>query len=247
MFIKGRKKLSQQEIDVLAFGAHPDDVEIGMAGSIAKWVASGKSIVICDLTEAELSSNGNVESRRVEAANSAEILGIKERINLQLPDRGLYISDENINLIAGVIRKYKPKLIFAPYEKDRHPDHGNCSHLVREAFFSAGICKYKVKEGYPAHKANNLFFYLINGFTKPHFMIDISDFMDKKVEALKAYQSQFFLNQDGVRTPLTDGYIESLVSRERLFGKEVGVTYAEGFMTSTSLLIHWDIFGEGEN
>lgn len=231
-------------IDILAFGAHPDDVEIGMAGSLAKWASTGKQIVICDLTEAELSSNGDIETRRKESKASAEILGIAERVNLNIADRGLFKSEDNIREIVNVIRKYQPTVVFAPYKKDRHPDHGNCSELVREAFFSAGIRKYKGTEEFPAHKTKGFYHYLINGFSNPDFMIDISNFIDYKIKALEAYQSQFYSSNEGVATPLTEGYIETIVAREKLFGKEVDVAYAEGFISGKPLLINNDLFGE---
>ncbi|MBS4203143.1 bacillithiol biosynthesis deacetylase BshB1 [Lederbergia citrea] len=236
--------MEQQTIDILAFGAHADDVEIGMAGSLAKWSAAGKKIVICDLTEAELSSNGTVMTRKAEAEAASCILGIAERINLHLPDRGLFLTEDNICTIANVIRKYKPTLIFAPYEEDRHPDHGNCARLVEEAFFSAGIRKYKVDGGYPSHKAKNLYHYYINGYTHPDFVVDISEFIEQKINALQAYQTQFFRDDEGVSTPLTEGYIEGVTARERLFGKEVGVSFAEGFSSRTPILLNKDLFGD---
>ncbi|MBS4194483.1 bacillithiol biosynthesis deacetylase BshB1 [Lederbergia citri] len=236
--------MEHKGIDILAFGAHADDVEIGMAGSLAKWSAMGKKIVICDLTEAELSSNGTVETRKKEAKKAAELLGVAERVNLYLSDRGLLLKDEHIRKIANIIRIYKPTLIFAPYHNDRHPDHGNCFRLVEEAFFSAGIRKYEVEGNYPPHKPLNLYQYMINGFASPHFVVDITNFIDKKVKALNAYQSQFFIHEGGVQTPLTEGYIENVTARDRLFGKEVGVTFAEGFLSSKPLLLNNNVFGE---
>lgn len=230
------------EIDVLAFGAHPDDVEIGMAGAIAKWTAAGKKVVICDLTKAELSSNGTVEIREKEAANAAKVLGVSERLNLGLPDRGLLLNEESIRLITKVIRTFKPKIIFAPYFEDRHPDHGHCAKLVEEAFFSAGIRKYDAHTD-PAHKAKNLFFYFINSRAQPDFSIDVSKYMDKKLASLYAYESQFTLGANGIKTPLTEGYIEGVKARERLFGAEVGVAFAEGFKMQRPILLNDDLFG----
>lgn len=129
--------------DVLAFGAHSDDVEIGMGGTIAKFVKQEKKVMICDLTEAELSSNGTVSLRKEEAAEAARILGADKRIQLTLPDRGLIMSDQAIRSIVTIIRTCRPKAVFMPYKKDRHPDHGNAAALVEEAIFSAGIHKYK--------------------------------------------------------------------------------------------------------
>ncbi|HEY4554688.1 MAG TPA: bacillithiol biosynthesis deacetylase BshB1 [Bacillaceae bacterium] len=231
-------------IDILAFGAHADDVEIGMGGAIAKFAASGKRIVICDLTEAELSSNGTVKTRREEAASSARVLGVSERVNLQMPDRGLFLREEYIERIVSVIRKYKPLLIFAPYWEDRHPDHGSCSKLVQEAFFSAGIRNYVSLDGSQPHKAKNLYYYMINGYAKPDFVVDVSSYYHVKMESLKAYETQFRLMGDGVGTPLTDGYLEYIEARERLFGKDSGVGLAEGFMTQRPLIVQNDLFGD---
>ncbi|RSK27409.1 bacillithiol biosynthesis deacetylase BshB1 [Bacillus sp. HMF5848] len=224
------------KLDILAFGAHADDVEIGMAGSIAKWVAKGYKIGICDLTEAELSSNGTVSLRKNEAAEAAEILQLDLRLNLGLPDRGLYVTDEAIRKVVSVIRKYKPTIVFAPYPIDRHPDHGHCAQLVKEAVFSAGIRKYEV-EGETAHRIKDMHYYMINGFHKPSFLVDISDYMDTKITALMAYKSQFTKSEGAVETPLTNQYIPTIKARETLFGKEAGVLFAEGFKTDKPLLV----------
>lgn len=219
-------------LDILAFGAHSDDVEIGMGGTIAKYTKKGFQIGICDLTQAELSSNGTVETRKSEAALAAEILGASPRISLTLPDRGLFPSQAAIRDVVAVIRKHKPKLVFVPYPKDRHPDHGHAAEIVEEAVFSAGIHKYEDAEKQPAHKVQNVYYYMINGFHKPEFVIDISETINQKKDGLAAYQSQFTRSRQSVETPLTNGYIETVEAREKLLGKEVGVAYAEGFFQS---------------
>lgn len=172
--------------DVLAFGAHSDDVEIGMGGTIAKFVKQEKKVMICDLTEAELSSNGTVSLRKEEAAEAARILGADKRIQLTLPDRGLIMSDQAIRSIVTVIRICRPKAVFMPYKKDRHPDHGNAAALVEEAIFSAGIHKYKDEKSLPAHKVSKVYYYMINGFHQPDFVIDISDTIEAKKQSLNA-------------------------------------------------------------
>jgi N-acetylglucosamine malate deacetylase 1 len=235
--------MKQQSVDILAFGAHADDVEIGMGGTIAKYAQMGKKIVICDLTKAEMSSNGTVERRIEEADKAADMIGAK-RISLDLPDRGLYMKDEYINQIITIIRTYKPTLVFAPYVLDRHPDHGNAARLVEEAVFSAGVRKVMENELLGAHHVQNMYYYMINGFHKPDFVIDISACMARKIDSLQAYKSQFIKSDTTVDTPLVNGYIETVESRERLFGKEVGVKYAEGFMTKKPLLVHLDLLGE---
>jgi N-acetylglucosamine malate deacetylase 1 len=231
-------------LDILAIGAHPDDVEIGMGGTIANYTNKGFKIGICDLTMAELSSNGTIAIRQDEAKLAGEILGITKRIQLSLPDRGLYITESAIQSIVTIIRKYRPKIVFVPYFEDRHPDHGQCSKLVEEAVFSAGIRKYKDGLDQPSHKVQTIYYYMINGFHKPDFVIDISGAIDKKLESLRAYSSQFEKTEESTNTPLTNGYIESVENRERLFGKEVGVSYAEGFKTKTPILLSNDLLGE---
>ncbi|WP_411809870.1 bacillithiol biosynthesis deacetylase BshB1 [Bacillus haynesii] len=232
-------------LDILAFGAHSDDVEIGMGGTIAKYTKKGFQIGICDLTQAELSSNGTVETRKSEAALAAEILGASPRISLTLPDRGLFPSQAAIREAVAVIRKHKPKLVFVPYPKDRHPDHGHAAEIVEEAVFSAGIHKYEDAEKQPAYKVQNVYYYMINGFHKPEFVIDISETINQKKESLAAYQSQFTRSRQSVETPLTNGYIETVEAREKLLGKEVGVAYAEGFFSKRTLLLNNDLFGGG--
>ncbi|WP_071459949.1 bacillithiol biosynthesis deacetylase BshB1 [Bacillus massilinigeriensis] len=231
------------KLDILSFGAHADDVEIGMGGTIAKYAAKGRKIGICDLTEAELSSNGTTELRRKEASHAAGILGVSVRETLGFPDRGLFLKDDYIRKTAHIIRKYKPDIIFAPYSEDRHPDHGNCSRIVEEAFFSAGIKKYETEGGYQPHKASRLFYYIINGYHKPHFVIDASSYIEQKAKALNAYKSQFTKSEGGADTPLVNGYIETVLARERMFGQAAGVMYAEGFLTREPFLVH-DLLGD---
>ncbi|MDQ0228778.1 bacillithiol biosynthesis deacetylase BshB1 [Metabacillus malikii] len=234
----------ENKLDILAFGAHPDDVEIGMGGTIAKYIKKGYKIGICDLTKAELSSNGNVQSRQEEAGKAAKILGVTERIQLTLPDRGLYITDSAIQEIVKVIRTFQPSVIFTPYFEDRHPDHGHCTKLVEEAIFSAGIRKYQQIEKLPAHHIENNYYYMINGAHQPDFVVNITETMQAKIDSLNAYESQFVKISDSIDTPLTNGYIETVKSRERLFGQQVGVQFAEGFKIKKPLLINEDLIGE---
>ena len=229
-------------VDILAIGAHADDVEIGMAGTIAKLSKRGRKIVICDLTEAELSSNGSPTLRKIEAETAAGILGAEERINLGFPDRGISLTDSQINKVVTLIRTYRPKVIFAPYAVDRHPDHGHASNLIAEAAFTSGIHGFKDQENLPAHKAP-VYFYMINGIHNPQFVINTTNEIDTKKASLTAYKSQF-MPENGVVTPLTEGYVETVIARDRVMGKEVGCTFAEGFLSSKPLLIDFDLLGE---
>jgi N-acetylglucosamine malate deacetylase 1 len=236
--------MSDKSLHILAFGAHADDVEIGMGGSIAKLAANGKRIGICDLTDADLSSNGTIELRKLEAKKAAEILGVTERLSLGIPDRGLLLKEEFIREIASVIRRYQPQIVFAPYFEDRHPDHGNCARLVEEAVFSAGIRKYLTKNDEAPHKVSRVYFYMINGFHKPDFTLDISETIEQKIAALRAYKSQFEQTENSVETPLVNGYIKTVEARERLFGQQVGVKFAEGFKSKVPILLYRDLIGD---
>jgi len=227
--------------DLLAFGAHPDDVEIGMGGTIAKYARRGYRAVICDLTKAELSSNGTVDERQEEAAEAARRLGVSERLNLELPDRGLSVEQEAIRRIVAVIRRYRPRLVFAPYWEDRHPDHGQCARLVEEAVFSAGIRRYGAGELGEAHRVRSVYYYMINAFCRPHFLVDISETVQDKLASLRAYESQFEKRPGAVDTPLTNNYIEMIESRERWFGQQIGAAHAEGFLTKTPIHL-FDLF-----
>jgi bacillithiol biosynthesis deacetylase BshB1 len=226
------------ELDILAFGAHPDDVEIGMAGTIIKHTKQGYKAGICDLTLAELSSNGTVDRRQQEAKIASERLGLHKRVNLELPDRGLQlVEDDAIQKIVTVIRTYRPKLIFLPYPVDRHPDHGNCTKLVEEAVFSAGIRRYDPNPGLAPHKAHHVYQYFINGYDHPHVTVDISGMMEEKLNCLRAYESQFLTNDGEVETPLNNGYLEAVEARDALFGKETGVRFAEGFRSTQPVML----------
>lgn len=226
------------QFDILAFGAHPDDVEIGMAATLAKYTAMGYTVGICNLTRAELSSNGTVEIRQIEADTSAAILGISKRIQLDLADRGLSsLNQEELAKVTSVIRRFRPTLVFAPGSPDRHPDHAHAGEIIREAVFNAGIHKYQCEEQRPAHKVTAFYTYFINGVGNPDFMIDITEWTEVKRKALSAYESQFQTSKETVATPLTADYIETVMSRDKLFGSQVGVGSAEGFCTAKPLLI----------
>ncbi|UCZ55287.1 bacillithiol biosynthesis deacetylase BshB1 [Bacillus shivajii] len=234
--------MNEQKLDMLAIGAHPDDVEIGMGGTIAKYAKMGFRIGIINLTKAELSSNGTVETRQKEAEHAAEVLGLEKRIQLSFPDRGLKDSSkECIEEVVKVIRKYQPKVIFAPNKHDRHPDHGYCSEIVKEAHFSSGIKRYLPEN--QAYRAEQLYYYQINGIGNPTFIVDIADFIDVKIEALACFKTQFRLEEGTVKTPLNENYLEKLKSREMLLGNEAGVKYGEGF-TSDRPIIMSHILGE---
>lgn len=226
------------KLDVLVFGAHPDDAEIGMAGSICKWVSNGRKVGICDLTLAELSSNGTVERRQAEAGKASSLLGLSARVNLKLPDRGLQRVPMQTDLLVEQIRAYQPEVVLAPYWEDRHPDHMMCSHMVDEAVFNAKLRRYRLE--WPAWTVARQFYYFINHTVKPDILIDVTQVYSRKMEVLKAYQSQFMppeQGEDRVATPLNQGYLEQVESRDHTMGQIHTVRYAEGFVSRLPLLL----------
>jgi bacillithiol biosynthesis deacetylase BshB1 len=226
-----------KKIHMLVFGAHPDDAEIGMAGTIAKHAAKGDEVVLVDLTYAELSSNGTVAGRQEEAAEAARCLGVTERLNLGMPDRGIEVEERQVREVARLIRLYQPKVVCSPYPIDRHPDHEACTALIKEALFNAKIRKYDVGEDLPAHEVKEWVQYFINGWVEPDMIVDISDVFVQKEASLKAYRSQFVAGLDAVKTPLNQGYLEMVRSRERWLGQRHGCEYAEGFKRTSPLMI----------
>lgn len=225
--------------DILAFGAHPDDVEIGAGGILAKHAKAGRRAVICDLTEAELSSNGTVIIRREEARRAGEILGLSSRINLGFPDRGLG-GRKQIEEMARVIRRFRPRVVLAPYPKDRHPDHVKAGQMVKEAVFDAGIRRLDLGEDLPVHKVERLYYYFINNMDRPQLIVDISEVYPLKEEAILAYRSQFLKKEGDVETPLNrPHYLAMIRGRAQLWGQQIGVDYAEGLASERPLSIDW--------
>jgi bacillithiol biosynthesis deacetylase BshB1 len=214
-------------VDMLAFGAHPDDVEIGMAATIAKHAQAGVRFGVCDLTRAEMSSNGTVELRQREAAEASEAMGIVYRSCLGLPDRGLTGSPDQIAAIVREIRKLRPRIVFAPYWNDRHPDHNAASRLVEEAVFNAKLRRY-MPELEPV-QVEQIFFYYINDVAEVDLVVNVSDWYEAKRRALSAYRSQFEPGPDTVATPLNQRYVENVEARDRLLGGQRGWSHAEGF------------------
>ncbi|GGO04264.1 bacillithiol biosynthesis deacetylase BshB1 [Saccharibacillus kuerlensis] len=219
-----------EALDILVFGAHADDVEIGMAGTIVKHTRAGYRVGICDLTFAEMSSNGTVELRKQEAESASAVLGLSMRGNLGLPDRGLIRTEEHIRLITSEIRRWSPRIVFAPYWEDRHPDHIACSRLVEEAVFNAKLRRY-MPESAPV-TVSQLYFYFINDPGPADLMVDVTDVYEEKEAALRCYASQFTAPSQGsdtVATPLTAQYVERVKARDSLLGQRRGISYAEGF------------------
>jgi bacillithiol biosynthesis deacetylase BshB1 len=217
-------------VDVLAFGPHPDDIEIGMAATVAKHTALGYRVGLCDLTRGELGSNGTPEQRAAEGEAAAAVLGAAWRLNLGLPDGALADLDLHVRAIVEVVRHARPAAIAVPFADDRHPDHRQAAALLASAIFKAGLRRYAAA-GEPWH-AQWVCAYFINDSVPPSFVVDVSDVYDVKRRALACHASQFRpAAQDAAETRLTSPLFLQLVeSRDAQFGAKAGVGFAEGFM-----------------
>ncbi|WP_332454044.1 bacillithiol biosynthesis deacetylase BshB1 [Chryseobacterium aquaticum] len=224
------------KIDILAFGAHPDDVELGCGGTIAKLISEGKKCAIIDLTKGELGTRGTDETRKEEAEESARILGISARENLGMKDGFLINSEEYQLEIVKMIRKYRPEIVLANAIDDRHPDHAKAAKLVSDACFLAGLRKVETLidgDIQEVWRPKQIFHYIQWKDIKPEFVIDISEHLEKKLEACMAFKTQFYdPKSTEPETPITSkDFYESLTYRAQDLGRLSGVTYAEGFTT----------------
>lgn len=230
------------KLDILAFGAHPDDVELGAAATIAKEVSLGKKVGIIDLTQGELGTRGSKELRKTEALRAAKILGVTLRENLKFAD-GFFVNDKPHQLeIIKLIRKYKPEIVLCNAIEDRHIDHGKGSKLVSDACFLSGLEKIETEfEGEIQKKwrPKLIYHYLQWNNSKPDFVVDISNFMDVKMEAVLAYTSQFYdPNSKESETPISSkNFTDSVYYRAKDLGRLIGVEYAEGFTVERLIAI----------
>lgn len=222
------------KLDILAFGAHPDDVELGASGTLMKNIANGKKVGIIDLTEGELGSRGSCQLRYEEAKASSEIMGIHARVNLKMPDGLFEINEANKRLIVEQIRYFQPEIVLVNADRDRHPDHERGGKLVSEACFLAGLPKFETEfEGLAqmAFRPNVVYHYIQDYYIDPDFVVDISAHFAKKMEAIYAFKSQFY-NPDSTEpdTPISGkDFMESVEARMLEHGRPIGVKYAEGF------------------
>lgn len=231
------------KLDILAFGAHPDDVELGCSGTIAKEISLGKKVGIIDLTRGELGTRGSVEIRNQEAAAAAKILGVSVRENLDMRD-GFFVNDEAHQLkIIKMIRKYQPEIVICNAIEDRHIDHGKGSQLVSDACFLSGLMKIETEiEGIKqdAWRPKLVYHYLQWKNITPDFVVDITGYNDKRVASILAYSSQFYdPNSNEPETPIASkNFLESLNYRPKDLGRLIGTDYAEGFTVERYLAVN---------
>ena len=224
------------KLDILAFGAHPDDVELGCGATIAKEISLGKKVGIVDLTRGELGTRGSADLRDIEAANSAKILGVSVRENLRFSD-GFFTNDKKHQLaIIKMIRKYQPEIVLCNAVDDRHIDHPKGSSLVSDACFLSGLLKIETKiEGELQEKwrPKLVYHYIQWKNITPDFVIDVTGFMDIKKKSVLAYTSQFYdPTSNEPETPITSkNFTDSVDYRAKDLGRLIGVESAEGFTT----------------
>ena len=230
------------KLDILAFGAHPDDVELGAAATIAKEISLGKKVGIVDLTQGELGTRGSKELRKVEAAKAAKILGVTLRENLKFAD-GFFVNDKDHQIeVIKLIRKYRPEIILCNAVDDRHVDHGKGSELVSDACFLSGLEKIETKlDGIIQNKwrPKLVYHYLQWKNSEPDFVVDVSGFMDVKMDAVLAYSSQFYnSNSKESETPISSkNFTDSIQYRAKDLGRLIGVDHAEGFTVERFIAI----------
>jgi bacillithiol biosynthesis deacetylase BshB1 len=228
------------KLDILAIGVHPDDVELSCSGTLLKHIAMGKKCGILDLTCGELGTRGSGELRLTEAANAAKILGVSVRENLKMAD-GFFKNDKEHQLeIIKILREYQPEIILCNAVSDRHPDHARAAELVSEACFYSGLIKvstsFQGKEQ-AAWRPKTVYHYIQDRQLKPDFVIDITPFIDKKMEAIKAFKSQFYdPNSKEPESPISvANFFDVVKGKMGVFGRDAGYDYAEGFTVERSM------------
>jgi bacillithiol biosynthesis deacetylase BshB1 len=231
------------KLDIVAFGAHPDDVELGCSGTIAKEISLGKKVGIIDLTRGELGTRGSVEIRNSESAKASEILGVSVRENLDMRD-GFFVNDEEHQLkIIQMIRKYQPEIVLCNAIDDRHIDHGKGSKLVSDACFLSGLRMIETSLNgklQDAWRPKLVYHYMQWKNLEPDFVVDISGFIDIKMECILAYSSQFYNpNTKEPESPIsTKNFLDSVKYRAQDLGRITGVDYAEGFTVERYLAVN---------
>jgi len=228
---------------VLAIGVHPDDVELSASGTLINEVRKGNAAGVIDLTAGELGTRGTADTRAAEAALAATIMGLSVRENLGMRDGFFKNDEEHQMMVIRAIRKYQPEVILANILDDRHPDHGRAGRLVVDAAFLAGLSKIETfdENGAPQKRwrPKHVLHYIQDRFYEPDLVVDITDVFEQRMEAIKAYGTQFHTNPDsskGTQTYIsTPDFLEALVSRSRLMGKRIGVKFAEGFVTQKNI------------
>jgi bacillithiol biosynthesis deacetylase BshB1 len=215
-------------VDLLVFGPHPDDIEIGLGGAVARHAAGGTRVGLCDLTAGEMGSNGTVDERLAESEAARQVLGAVWRVNLRWADRAIGSVPDHVRSATHLVRQVRPRTVALPYWSDRHPDHVAASQVLTEAVFNAGLRRYDT--GAEPWKPEWVCYYFINDSVTPSFVVDVSDHYETKRRALACHATQF-APAEGVATRLTSPRFRQLIeSRDAQFGAVAGVAFAEGLV-----------------
>lgn len=222
------------KVDIVAFAAHPDDIELSAAGTLMKHISEGKTVAIVDLTQGELGSRGTIETRYKEAEEASKIMGITARVNLKMADGFFNDSEENKRLIIEQIRRFQPSVVLANAIEDRHPDHARAAKLVSDACFLSGLRKIETVwdgETQDAHRPKAVYHYIQDHYLKADFCVDVTAFVERKIQAIKAYKTQFYdPNSKEPVTPISgEEFIDFIKGRMTQYGRPIGVQFAEGF------------------
>lgn len=226
--------MSTNKLDILAIGVHPDDVELACSGTLLKHIDQGKSVGILDLTQGELGTRGSASLRLEEAAEAANILGVTVRENLGFADGFFENNEQHQRALIQAIRKFQPEIVLANAIHDRHPDHGRAAKLISESCFYSGLVKITTREDGQEQqpwRPKAVYHYIQDRYIAPDFVVDVTEFVDRKIKAIMAFSSQFY-NPDSKapETPISSKeFLEFLNARMKDFGRDIGVPYAEGF------------------
>jgi len=223
-------------IDILAFGAHPDDVELAAGGTVFSHAAAGHKVVIADLTRGELGTRGDAKSRETEAEKAASILGVMQRVNLELSDGFFEADNQSLLRVVEVIREFRPRIVLANAVTDRHPDHGRGASLVSRACFLAGLRKIKTQKAgleQEVWRPETVYHFIQDRFIKPDLVVDISHCFEQKMMAIRAFETQFYNPESSEpETPISSAaFIAYIEGRGREMGRLIGTEFGEGFTT----------------
>lgn len=228
----------KEKLDILAFGAHPDDVELGCSGTILKHLKNGLKIGIIDLTRGELGTRGTVETRNQETINSTKVLGVQLRENMDFKDGFFENNEENKIELIKKIREYRPETVLTNAPTDRHPDHGRSSDLTIDACFLSGL--EKIETGQDVWRPKHIYHYIQFNTILPDFVVDITEQMDKKLESVLCYKTQFYNPESKESETIisSEDFLESVKYRARDLGRQSDCKYAEGFVSNQTLKVN---------
>lgn len=228
--------MNPQKLNILAFAAHPDDVELACSGTLIQHIKAGNKCGIIDLTRGELGTRGSANDRDLEAAESTKIMGLHARENLDLGDGFFEINEQSLMAVIQMIRKYQPDILLANAVSDRHPDHGRAAELITRACFLSGLPKISTSP-FPAHRPKAVYHYIQDRSMKADLIVDITDVYDQKMMAINAFKTQFYdPNSTEPKTPISGKeFMDFLEARAMEYGRTIGTKYGEGFTTERTL------------